>query len=129
MFKCLLLIFPLLIAENGNDGILNNPEPKPLKEFLDDYHPPSTANMNLTVISVSVIQKNGQPVHILKLSNEEVFLIHPNYVDIAEGWVLGPEVEVAMSKKIEGYPYKITRKGNPSSVYARKYIEEPLSNP
>jgi hypothetical protein len=129
MFRCLVLIFPLLIAENENDGILNGPEPKPLQEFLDEYHPPSTGNIILTVISVSVIQKNGQPVHILKLSNEEVFVIHPNYVDIAEGWVLGPEVEVTMSKKIEGYPYKITRKGNPSSVYGRKYIEDSLSIP
>lgn len=123
MLKCLLLIFPLLMAES-DDGILNNPPAKPMKEFLDEYTPPSPSNKSITVISVNVIQKAGRTIHIIKLSNEETYLIRPTDADIVEGWVLGPEVEVVSSKKFEGYPYKILKKGTSSYVYARKYTEE-----
>ncbi|MBM3201384.1 MAG: hypothetical protein FJZ56_03125 [Chlamydiae bacterium] len=119
MLQILFLILPLLVAEDS--GILDNPGPKPMEEFLDELKTPPKPKSNPTVTYVTVTQQGI----VLTLSDSRTFLVHKAYSDIAEGWTLGPEVTVKKTGEFEGFPYRITRVGSTSYVLAREIKPNP----
>ncbi len=130
MFRCLILIFPLLIAADEDDNdIFGGAPPKSAKEFANEYQPPPPAAQAITVVHVDSTTKNGKVIRVvITLSDGRKFQIHPSNFETAEAWGLGgPEVEVKTTPKSEEYSYKIFRKGSKTFVYGRLITDPPPS--